>query len=394
VDIQKLNAGIADLDAESAVTGWYPAVSLTAGANIVSDVIEISMPFKDIRFGDYDSYDFRLRFNQLIYDGGRLKALKEASRELSRMNAYQAEAAALGVEYLAKAAFWGVVLAEKTVHASKQSILEANNHLKDVRARHREGIALKNDVLRAMLRISQAEMDLVSREAALEKTRAVFRQVTGLEPDEEVRIEYSENEPEETITPESNRDFTKRPEFGAFAAAIASSEKMAEKARADILPDIGLFGAFNYGKPGLDLPANDWMHYFSGGVLLNWNVWDWGAASRNAEKALINRKKTQKNRDDFKNSLSRELTEAAASFNAAVKREKLASEAADFAQYQMELVNSSYRAGTATETDYDNAHAAYTRAALEKSVAKVSRKLSEIKIEYVLGIPYSGGKDD
>ena len=49
VDIQKLNAGIADLDAESAVMGWYPAVSLTAGANIVSDVMEISMPFKDIR---------------------------------------------------------------------------------------------------------------------------------------------------------------------------------------------------------------------------------------------------------------------------------------------------------------------------------------------------------
>ena len=88
--------------------------------------------------------------------------------------------------------------------------------------------------------------------------------------------------------------FESRPEFKAFDAAVIASEKTVKVARADVLPNVGLFGGFYYGKPGLDLPANRWMHYFASGVLLNWNVWDWGKTKREIEKAYITKKKILK----------------------------------------------------------------------------------------------------
>ena len=112
IAVEKLGADEASLDAISAEKGWFPKLSFSAGANYVSEVMEIKIPFKTIRFGDYDSYDFNIMFNQLLYDGGRLKALKESGENRSMMSQYNAEAVSLAVEFQAKAAFFTVIMAE------------------------------------------------------------------------------------------------------------------------------------------------------------------------------------------------------------------------------------------------------------------------------------------
>ena len=392
VAVEQFEADEANLDAISAEKGWFPRVSFSADANYVSEVMKIKMPLKKIRFGDYDSYNINLSFNQLLYDGGRLKALKEVNDNRSMMSLYNAEAVGLAVELQAKTAFYRVVMTESAYKAAEQSLIEAENHYSDVQAFYSQGMALENDVLRAKLRNANAEMELVSRKADLEKSKAEFRKVTGLAPDEEVTVKWDEDTIKKIDMTDFEKAFESRPEFKAFDAAIAVSEKTVKAARADVLPNVGLFGGFYYGKPGLDMPANRWMHYFASGVLLNWNVWDWGKTKREIEKAYINRKKILKNRDDFNLLVSREISEAFINYEEAVKREKLASEAAEFAQKQLELTHSAYREGMATEIDYDNAHTAFTKATFEKSISKAARLLCASNIEYVLGIRYSGGK--
>ncbi|MFC1528816.1 TolC family protein [Candidatus Latescibacterota bacterium] len=394
VAIESLNAEMSGLDAVSAEKGWYPSVSVSTRANIISELMEIEMPFKTIRFGDYDTYDFCLRFNQLLYDGGRLKALREASLDRAAMSSYRSEAVRLGVEYQAKTAFWRIVMTGQTLKAAQHSIIEAQNHLKDVNARYKEGMVLENDVLRARLRVSQAEMDMISRNTGLESARAAFRKLVALDHDEEVTVEWNDEYSSGTISPELEKAVELRPEFRVFDAALAVSEKSARQAQADIRPAVGFFGAFNYGKPGLDLPANEWMHYFSGGVMVNWNIWDWGTSSRNVEKAMITRKQTMKKREDFIRELTNQLTDTVAECNEAQKREILAQQAAEYAERQLEQINVSYREGIVTETDYDNAHAVYTRAILEKSVSSIVLRLHEAKIEFILGIAYNGGDNE
>ena len=45
-----------------------------------------------------------------------------------------------------------------------------------------------------------------------------------------------------------------------------------------------------------------------------------------------------------------------------------------------------------TETDYDNAHSTFSRAALDESVSEAVLQLAYAQLEYVLGIRYKGGK--
>jgi len=392
IAVEKLGADEANMDAVSAKKKWFPMFSFSASANYISDVMEINLPFKKIRFGDYDSYDFNIMFDQLLYDGGRLKALQEAGEKRSIMSLYNAEAVGLAVEFQAKTAFFTVIMAENSVEVARQSLIEANKHYDDVAALFDQGMTLENDVLRAKLRISNAEMELISRKADLKKGKAAFRKVTGLAPDEEVTVKWEERDVQPIEIKNIEKAFELRPELKAFDAAIESSEKSVNAAQADILPNVGLSGGFNYGKPGIDMPANEWMHYFRGGVYLNWDIWDWGMTKREIDKAYINKRKIIKERDEFKFIVSQQLAEAFADYEEAISREKLAVEAVEFAEKQLELTNSAYREGMATETDYDNAHAAFTKAAYVKTNAKAALWLSGAHIEYVMGIRYSGGK--
>jgi len=390
VAVELLNADEAYIDAVNAEKSRYPAVSFSAGANIVSDVMEIDMPQKSIRFGDYDSYDMKLRLKQLLYDGGRLKAMTEAGVSRSLMNKHRAEAAELFTEYQAKTAFYRVVIAEESAKAARESIHEAENHLHDVNAMYEQGMALEHDVLRARLRISTAGMELVTRKADIERAKAFFRKIVDSDSSEDVIVEFNMDQKDRLQLVNQINAAKNRPEFKAYDAAITASDKSAHGARAGVFPTVVMFGAFNYGRPGLDMPANEWMHYFSGGIQLNWNVWDWGKTRREIEKAEINKQKILKNRSDFERMLSEQISEAAAAYEETQNRADLAAEAAEFSKRNLELVSSAYREGMTSETDYDNSHTAYTKAVHEQSVSQVMLHMSAAYIEYVLGIRYTG----
>ena len=391
VAVEKLEADEAYLDALTAEKGWFPSLGFFAGANYVSEVMEINLPFRTIRFGDYDSYDINLTFNQLLYDGGRLKALKKAGRNRSLMSLHEAEAAGLVVEFQAKAAFFNVIMTESACKVAQKSMIEAENHFHDVSAIYEQGMALENDVLKARLRISNAEMEKVAKNADLVSAQAAFRRITGLAPDDEVVVSLNENDLKHVEMKNVARAFALRPEFKALDAAIEASENKARAANADKLPNIGLFGRYSYGKPGLDLPANEWMDYFSSGVLLKCNIWDWGKINRMVEKAQLNKRKIIRSRDDLKLVIAQQITEAFAGYEEAKKREELAAEAEILAKKQLKLTQSAYKEGMATETDYDNAHTAFTKSAYESSMSKAAIWLSMAKIEYVMGIRYTGG---
>ncbi len=392
IAIEVLEAGEANLDVITSEKKWLPMLSFSAGVNYVSEVMEIEMPLKTIRFGDYDSYELNVMFNQLLYDGGQLKALKEAGEKRLMMSLQNAEAVGLAVEFQAKVSFFTVVMAENSVETARQSLIEANKHFNDVSALYSQGMVLENDVLRAKLRISNAEMELVSRKADLERAKAAFRKVTSIDSNEEVIVKWEDDNIKNMEMENVERAFELRPEFKAFDAAIGASEESVKAARAGILPKVGLFGGFTYGKPGIDMPSNKWMHYLRGGVNLNWNLWDWGLTTYEVDKAYISKEKLIKKRDDFKLVISQQLSEAFAGYEEAKEREKLAIESSEFAEKQLELTQSAYREGMATETDYDSAHTAFTKAVYMKTNARAALWLSVANLEYVMGIRYSGGE--
>lgn len=394
--VNRLDAESARLDARSAETGWFPGLSFSSSANYVNKVMEINtLPGRSIRFGDNDSYDFKLKLNQLLYDNGRLTSLRESGKSRAEMSVHQAEANELAAEFQARTAFFSVAAAQENIDAAQQSIAEAEAHLAAVTALRQQGMALEDDVLLSKLRVSQARMSLVSQQAEQERARASFRKALGLSADATVDVEWkadSDMDIPDTVTVEEA--YRQRPEFKAYEAALRVSETSAKAARADKYPNLGLMTSYNYGKPGLDQPANEWMNWFSAGISLNWNVWDWGKANREVAKAEIGRSKTLQNITDLQRNVSSQLSEAMTGYTEARQRRTLADESAEYAKRHLELVNTSFKNGESTERDYDAAYAQYTRSISDAAAAGIAVQMRKAQVEYVLGIRYRGGKNE
>jgi len=392
-NVNRLQGESAMLDSRSARMDRRPSLSTTAAANYVSEVMEISLPGRSIRFGDNESYEFRLRLNQLLYDGGRLEALRQAGQSRAETSRLQAEAAGLDAEFRAKTAFYSVAAGQENIKAAEQSVREAENHLKTVEALREAGMALEDDVLLSRLRASQAEMNLVTRQAELERAEASFRQATGLSPGAEVRVEW---EPVPLSLPDSipmETAWKLRPEFEALESALRTAEFTARSVRAGRYPNVGLTGGFNYGRPGLNLPENNWMRWFSGSVSLNWNIWDWGRIGREVEKSEITRLITLENRAEMRRAVAKQVSDALAGYRETERRDALARQSSEYAQRHLELVKISFQNGEATERDYDAAHARFTQALHDAAAAGIAVLISKSFVEYVLGIRYIGGNN-
>lgn len=392
--IERLDAEDAALEAMDARAKRYPQFALSAEANVVSDVMEIEMPLNTIRFGDYDSYDLSVMVTQVLYDGGRLRSLEKAGEARVRMNESETAAVNLETEFRAKTAFFAVLLAQRQREAAIQSRTEAENHLKDIQALREQGMALKNDVIRARLRVSTAELALHERETALFRSMAAFRRVVGIPPDEPVDIVWKGLYEPAFDTVAYGRLEHSRPEFQAFDAAERAAEYTADAARAGRRPTIGIGAGMHYGRPGLDMPANEWMHYASGGVTFSWDIWNWGETSRAIARANIHARKINENRREFVREIEWRLADAKAAYDDACDRQALTREALSFAESNLSVVSSASREGTATETDYDNAHAAFAQAKMDAAAADVAVWLSAAQVEYVLGRQYKGGGPD
>ena len=388
--IERLDAHAIDLDTRSASTGWLPNLTMSAGANVVSDVMEIPLPFKSIRFGDYDSYDFAVGFRQLLYDGGRIAESKKTLDARSRATGFRADIIDLETAFRTRTAFWTLAMTQRRVAAESESIRRAEIHLRDAEIRLKEGTALQQEVLSARFRVSQTRMDLTTAEAECDRNAAVFRMITDSPSEMDISLVWDRDTIPPIPEPDIAGALSVRPETKALNASIEASRYMEKQALSVRRPTLGLFGAFHYGRPGLDMPANDWMHYFIGGVSLSWNVWDWGDASRNAEKAHITGRQSELRLDDFQRSLARELDSARATYREVSQRAALAVEAREVAKARLDLVEAAYREGAATETDYDSAHADYAKAVIDESVAAVSVRIVVAQIDYILGCSLPG----
>ena len=385
VAVQELSAQEALLDAENARTGRYPQFALSASAGYVSKVMELRQPGRTIRFGSNDSYDMTVSMNQSIYDAGRLSALRLAGDARARMSRLNADASRLQVEFSAKAAFFRVILAQRLLASAEESRRQAQLHMTDIQTRLTQGMALANDVTRARLRVSTADMDIASERAELDRSRAAFRSITGMQPGEPVNLFWDgayEPELSDTTLVQIRKS---RPEFAAFDAAEEASRHAEEAARAGLYPSVGFTAGLHYGRPEIDLPRNEWMSYANAGIKLNWNVWDWGSTRREIQKSRISAEKVRENRDDFTRAVAQSLGEAMATWHEMQERLRLARDSAEYARQNLSVITASSREGMATETDYDNAYTAYTVAQIDISAAEVSVWISAAQVEYVLG---------
>lgn len=290
------------LEKEVVSNAKRPQLSFDAQATYQSDVIEVPIPNSNIEPLNKDQYRATLSVNQLIYNGGATDASLAVKSSQLKTKQKQVEVNLYQLKQKINQLYFSILLSQEThlLLKAKQEQLQAK--LSEVTSGIKYGVILPSSdkVLEAeLLKINQQLTEVESNKLSLIETLA---DIIGQPLNASVHFQN-------TLVETASTTELNRPELELFQLKkdeIESNEDLITKQNA---PKLLGFATGGYGNPGLNMLDNSFQAFYTVGVKLNWNVFDWNSNKKLRESLSINKDIIDTETETFKLNTNTELNQ-------------------------------------------------------------------------------------
>jgi outer membrane protein len=333
--------------------------------------------------GHYSVYQSELQLQWTLYDFGRTAGRYGQAGMRERITRLQALRAKETVAYDVAAAYLQALEAAAFRRIAVETIRQAEAVLKDVRARREGGVALRDDVLRGEVQLSESRDALVRAEDAEITALARLNNAMGRDASLPLR-------PDECPYPGKfavslaeclQRAATQRPEVGVARDRVAVAQFGRQAAKGEFLPSLTVKGSL--GRIEGENVVGGWQEGV--GIQLNVPIYHGGANRGNLASADAEIQQAVAEAQGVLNELSLEVTVAHRGVVSAQARVELARPAVEQSSETLRLVRERYRNGTATPTDVVDAETSRTRSEQRYASARIEYQSALARLAYVMG---------
>lgn len=349
------------------------------------------IPKEAMEYDIHNVFFGAVTLTQPIYMGGKIVAMNKIAGLASDIADRLYDNEAQNVVYAVDGAYWTVV-ALKAKHELAKSYVNLLDTLRDDVAKMvGQGVATRSDLLGVEVKLNQANVDLTKVENGLSLSRMALAQVCGLPVDSEMQVEDEGSidiDPHAEVANSYDMEavYASRPDLTALGLAGKVAEQEAKVARAAMLPNVALIGAYSFSNPNLfDGFKKRFDGAFSVGVMVTIPIWHWGgnyyAYKTSKSSSVISDLKLQNAREMV------DLQVSQASFKAqeSLKTYTMTCSNLDKAEENLRTANLGFREGVMTTTDVMAAQTAWLKANSEKIDAMVEVQLCDVYLSKVLG---------
>ncbi|WP_369049039.1 TolC family protein [Tenacibaculum sp. UWU-22] len=263
-----------------------PQLYFNAQASYQSEVTQIPFPNSSIEPLNKDQYRATLTANQLIYNGGRIKATQNLQNITSDKKQQQVEVNLYQLKQKVNQLYFSVLLLDNQLKLLDLRNQQLHTKLKEIKSGIKNGVLLptSDKVIEAtLLKILQQKKEVINNKTKLIGSLSML---IGVAIDTQTKFK----KPLISLVKDSALN---RPELTLFTLQkqeLTQQEQVLSKAK---IPQIMGFATGGYGNPGLDMLKNEFSPYYIVGVKVNWNVFDWKENKKkrevlNLSKDLIN----------------------------------------------------------------------------------------------------------
>lgn len=274
----------AEYNLSNAAKMWLPQLTISAQGSYQSDVT--SLPFDSSAFGielptlSRDQYGAKVEVAQTVWDGGAVRAQREAVQAAANADIMSIESALYLLKERVNGLYFGVLLADEQL--VQIALLEVNlqTNYDRIEAYFRGGVATQSDL--DAIRIEQLKAR--QQKAALTAMKTAWMEMLSRLINVSLLPDYKLIKPD-TAMPETVA--LNRPELAMFDAQIAAAEVRRKRLDAAVMPHVNIFATGGYGRPGLNMLANRFDTYYIVGARVSWNI---GGlyTRRNDKRQIIN----------------------------------------------------------------------------------------------------------
>jgi outer membrane protein TolC len=270
------------IDIDVIETERLPKIELSAQATYQSDVIEVPIPNSSIIPLNKDQYRATLSVNQLIYGGGLIDASRQAKYTALQASQKQVEVNLYHLKKQVNQLYFSVLLAQENQLLFIERIETLETKLNEVKSGIKYGTLLptSDKVIEVeLLKIGQ-------KKEAVDLSRASLLQTLGSLIGQNISVNTSLKN--EAVIISENTQLI-RPELELFQFKkdqIEASEVIIAKKNA---PKLFGFANGGYGNPGLNMLDNSFQTFYTVGIKVNWNVFDWNASKKERQSLAVNK---------------------------------------------------------------------------------------------------------
>jgi outer membrane protein TolC len=276
--LEKQNA----LDSDVINTKQLPQLTLDAQATYQSEVTELPIPNTGIVPLNNDQYRAAATLNQLIYNGGFIDASLEAKSAHLKTKQKQIDVNLYQLKQQVNQLYFSILLLQEKKALLNAKQLQLESRIKEVQSGITNGTILpaSDKVLQAeLIKIKQlfTEIDF--------NIKSLFETLSSL-------IGKPINDSANLENPEFHLNLStaiKRPELELFQLKSEEIDANAQLLSKQKAPKLLGFATTGYGNPGLNMLDNSFKGFYTVGLKLNWNVFDWNSNKKERESLKINK---------------------------------------------------------------------------------------------------------
>jgi outer membrane protein len=376
-----------------AAAGRLPALKLGGGYARLSEVppFSVTLPFLPnpivVSENYFDSLSLRLGIQQPLFTGFRLQAGEASARLLEQSAGQDLEKDRAEFVFGVKSAYWGLARARALETVIDENIRQVGEHLKDVRAFFDQGMATKNDILRAELELSNEKLVRIDARNAAEIALTTLNSLIGWPLDTDVELTTSPGDVPQGGDASGGGERPQRADIKSADFRIRAYEMGVKAARSGYYPQVHLFGNYFYLRPNPRyMPALDkFRGTWDLGVSVSFDLWDWGKTKSQAEQARAQLDQARDARQLLEDQAVLEIAQSELSLNRAGEKIEVAALTVAQAEENLRVTRERFKQGVALSADVLDADVALLRAKVSRTQSEIDLELARARLEKALG---------
>jgi len=299
---------------------YFPALSLNALGNYQSDVVSfdlgVSIPGMTLPSVPHLQFRNTLDFNQLIYDGGVITALKDINSNEFEIHKSEIKNRQFQLRLIVEDIYMAILLGKGQIPILDLHISTLESNRNEVQKLVDEGVLLQSDVDLIDARLLESQHMKHQTIAKLDQLISQMNELSGLDMDQDGVFDIPE--------PDIDSKSVVRGEIQLLDKQqnlLMSKQNLLSRAN---YPKIGAFGQLGYGRPGLNFMSDQWDSFFVAGIKFSWTFWDWKKTKKQNANLHLQSKMLDNEKDAFMMNLNLRLIEqriAISSINNSILKE-------------------------------------------------------------------------
>ncbi len=405
-----LHASRMKVDASSARTrevaaARLPALKLGAGYTRLSEIppFSVTLPISPqpivVSQNYFNNWNLRLSAQQPLFTGFRLEAGTESARMLEASAGWDLTKDRAEFIFAVKSAYWSLARARELEAVVAETILQVQEHLKDVRAFYDQGLLVRNEVLRTELQLSSTELMRIDARNASEMARTSLNTLIGIPVETDLEL----TSPADAVVSQAPADLgtgdeaaarslidaalAARPEIRSSEFRIKASEAGLKAARSGWYPQVSLAGNYYYLRPNPRiLPALDrFKGTWDVGIAVSFDLWNWGQTRSQTEQAKAQLAQARDARQLLEDQAVLDVTQSRLALVQARDKIGVAAQSVVQAEENLRLVRDRFRQGVALNSDVLDAEVFLLQAKTTRTQAAIDLALAQARLEKALG---------